>query len=589
MSTYPKIVAFPDDQQLRVIWWYGPVFKNNSDSNVPKVLVLTRLLDENDVLTDQNQHFNINVTELELVRIGSIWKGRERQDNLYTAIEDYRYNLEFTFDFTASEPESISFDASIEKGKRVIPPFRYSLGDFKDRYVSKKQFLNSTLTKLESKKEITVLIPSLELLTSAIAPEHKLLRAHLLYKSIDEICTGYMNSGSEKDGAYIVESKNGYFRSNLTLLAYMRNNQKSRSRLSMIWTSMQAGSSKYPDRYPVILPYHPTELTLKGDGVKINENTFLMLRINGFSLPTDYPVHNIINEPVQDPEQYMSNESQRKLLQPQNPRQKDDLPITGDNDPHREAGELYIRTEVKIIGPEPKIELFKKQKTNNEPPKVILLNKQEVKALSSGEKNYRKGSKGIAAAKQGPIKTGENLSNVEWAIKELNDLANDPKSNVACFAYIGKNCAERTVPTFCYITESEMLQNHNRKWYLYDKSKKKDNKDENTKGGLRYRKFLIVRITLKDNQTIYLLEIEQKGNEAFSGLLFRTNCDLSHQSIEELLLKIINNEGRFRKRVKNKLVPIDLSVGESFVFEHRSNAKLSKIIENHLSSQNTET
>lgn len=578
MTNYPKIVAFPDDKKTRIIWWYGPVFKNNTDSNVPKVLVLTRLLDENGSITDQNQHFNINITELELVRIGSIWKGRERQDNLYTTIENYRYNLEFTFDFTASEPESISFDASIEEGKRLIPPFRYSLGDFKDRYVSRKQFLNSTLTKLESKKEITVLIPSLELLTSAIAPEHKLLRAHLLYKSIDEICTGYMNSGSEKDGAYIVESKNGYFRSNLTLLAYMRNNQKSRSRLSMIWTSMQAGSSKYPDRYPVILPYHPTELTLKGDGVKINENTFLMLRINGFSLPTDYPVHNIINEPVQDPEQYMSNESQRKLPQPQNPHQKDNLPITGDNDPHHEAGELYIRTEVRIIGAEPKIELFKKQKTNNEPPKIVPLEKQEVKALSSGEKNYRKGSKGIAAAKQAPIKTGEDLNNIEWAIKELNDLMSDPKSDINSFIYIGNDGAEYAAPAFCYITESEMPQGHKRKWYLYDKSKKKNNEEESTKTNLRYRKFLIAKITLKDKQAIYLLEIEQKGSEAFSGLLFNISGDLSQQNIKELLVAITNNEGRFRKRENGKLVPIDFPVRKSFVFEHHTSTKIIKHI-----------
>lgn len=575
MNKYPKIVAFPDDEKTRVIWWYGPVIKNNSDSNVPKVLVLTRLLDENGVLTDQNQHFNINVTELELVRIGSIWKGRERQDNLYTAIEDYRYNLEFTFDFTASEPEFISFDASIEKGKRVIPPFRYSLGDFKDRYVSKKQFLNSTLTKLESKNDITVLIPSLELLTSAIAPEHKLLRAHLLYKSIDEICTGYMNSGSEKDGAYIVESKNGYFRSNLTLLAYMRNNQKSRSRLSMIWTSMQAGSSKYPDRYPVILPYHPTELTLKGDGIKINDNTFLMLRVNGFSLPTDYPVHNIINEPVQDPEQYMSHESQRNAPKPQTPRQKDDLPITGDNDSHREAGELYIRTEVKIIGPEPKIELFKKQKTNNEPPKIIPLEKQEIEALSSGEKNYRKGSKGIAAAKQAPAEIEEeSLSNIEWAIRELNELVGDPNSDVSDFVYVDNDGSENISEIYCQITNEDFPNTQNRKWYVMQKIKR----------GKKnyfyiYRNFLIAKIILTNGKYVYLLEIEQKGGEAFSGLLFNVNAELSQRAIKDLLIAISHNEGRFRKREDGKLIPIDLPIKESFVFEHRENKKLSQYID----------
>lgn len=580
MSKYPKIVAFPNDQQLRVIWWYGPVFKNNSDSNIPKVLVLTRLLDENGALTDQNQHFNINVTELELVRIGSIWKGQKRQKGFHKNFETYTSNMQFSFDFSVHAPVSIKFgDINPDTMSRFIPRETYELGGLKSDKQLTFQLLNSTLTHLIDTESIKVLIPSMELLTSAITPEHKLLRAHLLQHPIDQISSDYMNNGYEKDGAYIVESKNGYFRSNLTLLAYMRNNQKSRSRLSMIWTSMQAGSSKYPDRYPVILPYPPTELTLKGDGVKINENTFLMLRINGFSLPTDYPVHNIINEPVQAPEQYMSNESQRKLLQPQNPRQKDDLPITSDNDPHREAGELYIRTEVKIIGPEPKIELFKKQKTNNEPPNIIPLEKQEIEALSSGEKNYRKGSKGIASAKQAPIKQGEGLSNIEWAIKELNRLAINTESDMTDFTYISNNGTEYTTPTFCYITESAMPQGHKRKWYLYDKSKEKNNKDESTATNLRYRKFLIAKITLKENKMIYLLEIEQKGTEAFSGLLFSINGEITHTGIEDLLVKITNNEGRFRKRVDGKLAPIDLPIGESLVFEHHTSTKITKHID----------
>jgi hypothetical protein len=537
------------------------------------------MLDENGTLAELNQHWKINVTELELVRIGSIWKGQKRQNNLYTFSKNYRHNLEFTFDFTVSEPASIPFNFKVEKAKWLIPPFGYGLGDFKNDPGSKNWFYKAFLAKLVSTtNDITVLVPSLELLTSATAPEHKLLRADLLYKTIDDICAHYMNGGSEKDGAYVVESRNGYFRSNLTLLAYMRNNQKSRSRLSMIRASMLAGSSEYPERYPEILPYHPTGLTLKGDGVKINENTFLMLRINGFSLPTDYPVHNIINEPVQDPEQYMSNESQRNAPRPQNPRHKDDLPITGNNDPHCEAGELYIRTEVRIIGPEPKIELFKKQQTNNEPPKIIPLEKQEVKALSSGEKNYRKGSKGIASAKQAPIKQGEGLSNIEWSIKELNDLANDPKSEVPGFTYIGNDGVEWTIPEFCYITESEMPQDHKRKWYLYDKSRKKNN-EESTKTNLRYRKFLIAKIALQDKQAIYLLEIEQKGTEAFSGLLFSVSSDLSQQSIKDLLVAIANNEGRFRKREKGKLVPIDIPVKESFVFEHHTSTKITKHID----------
>lgn len=582
MKNFPKIVAFHDDKKIRVVWWYGPVFINNSASNIPQVLVLTKLFDENSILTEQIQVFKINITELELVRIGTIWKGQERLDGLYTTLDNYRNSQEFLFDFTALEPKSVPFNSKIEESKWLIPPFRYNLGNFKDYYVSKKQFYNSTLAKLVSTNGITILIPSLELLTSAIAPEHKLLRAHLLQKPIDQICADYMHRGYEKDGTYIIESKNSYFRSNLTLLVYMRNNPTSRSRLSKTWSSIQVNHTKYPEKYPIILPYHPTELTLLGDGIQIDDKTFLMLRINGFSLPTDYPVHNIMDEPVSDPLQSVPNISERNIPRPQNPRKKDNLPITGDKDPHHNAGEVYIRTEVRIIGPEAKIELFKKQKINNEPPKIIPLEKQEIEALSSGEQNSRNDSRGTASAKQAPIKIGDDISNIEWAIKELNELISDPNSGIRHFVYIDNDGTENIKQIFCYLSESSLPAGHKRKWYINNKSLKK-NDEKSDKTGQRYRKFLIAKIILKNGKKIYLLEIEQKGTEAFSGLLLNASNNMSQESIKDLLLAITKYEGRFRKRENGKLVPTDVLVEKSFVFEHRKSTKLSKIIKDFFS------
>lgn len=62
MSNSKKIEAFHDnDNKTRVIWWYGPVIKNNSDSNTPEVLILTRLLTEDNTLTDNIQMlFSLN-------------------------------------------------------------------------------------------------------------------------------------------------------------------------------------------------------------------------------------------------------------------------------------------------------------------------------------------------------------------------------------------------------------------------------------------------------------------------------------------------------------------------------------------------
>lgn len=113
MSNYKKIEAFHDDNKTRVIWWYGPVIKNNSDSNTPEVLILTRLFAEDNTLTDNIQTFRIPVTELALVRIGTIWKGREHTDGLYRDLDNYKTDREYSFDFHLAEPVSIKYTDKI--------------------------------------------------------------------------------------------------------------------------------------------------------------------------------------------------------------------------------------------------------------------------------------------------------------------------------------------------------------------------------------------------------------------------------------------------------------------------------------------
>lgn len=583
MTNYPKIAAFPDDNKRRVVWWYGPVVKSTSLSLIPEVKIITKEFIGELELSQKVSIYRIPITELELVRIGTIWVGQERVDEIYTHLNEYQSSKQYSFDFTATPPESISFAHKIGEAKWLIPPFRYDLGDFSDQTILKSQFLKSTITKLISKSGTTVLVPALELLTSAIAPEHKLLRSKLLQYPIDYILSEYIHRGYKDDeDAYIVESKSNYFSSNLTLIAYMQLNQVSRSRLSQIWTSMEDNQSKYPERYPIILPYHANELILKGDGIQIDAKTFLILRINGFSLPAEHSIYNIVDEYGSNSTQPFKNESDRKIPKANNPLDQKNLKITGNKNPHREAGEIYIKTEVDIIGFKPKIEILKKSKNNNEPPISIPAEKQELTTLSSGEQNSMLESKGAGASKQAKIETKEESGNIGRAAHELNALATDPDSGLSCFAYIDNDGSENTQKTYCYATESDFSVGHKRKWYINNKSSSRNNLEEATKENLRYRKFFIAKIILNDNRIGYMLEIEQKGTEAFSGILFNINGNLTQKMIKDLLIAISNNEGRYKRREngkKGKLIPLDIPVIKSHVFEHRENQSLSKHIE----------
>lgn len=241
MSTYTKIVAFPNDETLRVIWWYGPVFKNPSDSNTPLVKILTKLISSDGKLSKQIEIFKVTLPELDIIRLGTVWKGQKRTNITWKYYNGYISEQEFTFDFTVNQPLSIHFSDK-KPGSEFwhIPKFKYDLGDFTEYSDNRFQFYNSTLTKLISAEGIAVLIPSLEFLTSAVSPEHKQIRAGLLQHSLDNLTSRHLKSAHEDtNGDYAIELIEGRLDANLTLLAYLRLNAISRTRISKLWCHFQ--------------------------------------------------------------------------------------------------------------------------------------------------------------------------------------------------------------------------------------------------------------------------------------------------------------------------------------------------------------
>ena len=102
---------------------------------------------------------------------------------------------------------------------------------------------------------------------------------------------------------------------------------------------------------------------------------------------------------------------------------------------------------------------------------------------------------------------------------------------------------------YCSIKSSQLLQKSvlNR-WHIL----KKINGINGEKKTI-LRKFLIVRIYLKDNSSAYLLEIQEKNNEGFSRLFFNTpDKMLSPTIILDLLCTIVSNKGNYSKTQRDQ-------------------------------------
>lgn len=593
METKHPISSFPKDNIKRVIWWYGPIVENTQNSSLPLVKIAAKqILEDGKTLSDVNDIFFATVAELDQARLGTIWEGQNPTSAIWQNYNSFAYNKQFDFVFLdqGKQPTSVTLDHKIAPDKKYwcISKFKYDIGKFPEDPNDFVAFCKSRLTKLISTDDITVLIPSLEFLTSAIAPGHKQIRTKLILDPIDVAIEKYIkNAFINESGDYIIELNEGKTDENISLLSYLKLNQTSRSRLSHIWASIQQDHSKgYMN--PVVLPYHPTNLTLVGDGIWINNSTFLMLRINQTSLPID---HKIISEdikydikPRKETTQYIPRPYE---LSEEN--EDDGQDITHKHNPHTTTGFVRAYSQVEIIGTPPTIIEHNKiieiespsYKKEEEPDQNPL-------HLSSGETNNQKDSEGTAQIKQAHIE--HNQPTQFQGFKAIEDalalLTKNDEDLVSGFAYITLEGIESSSPEYCSIKPSQLLEKAvSNRWYILKKIKGANGEKKTI-----LRKFLIVHIYLKDNSSAYLLEIQEKNNEGFSRLFFNTpDKMLSPTIILDLLCTIVSNKGNYSKYVKKdtskpkqkgKLTKLPLPVQPSITYKHFATIATDKQLRN---------
>ena len=139
---------------------------------------------------------------------------------------------------------------------------------------------------------------------------------------LDDVLAEYIKSGENIGGSYHLELYGSKLEANIAFLAYAKFNKISRQRLSKLLASLET-SSDFLERYPVVLPYHPTEMDMQGDGIWLDKTTFFMFRVNKYSLPTDNEIESYALElELEDDE---SKEKKRQYIR--TPQELDDIDI----------------------------------------------------------------------------------------------------------------------------------------------------------------------------------------------------------------------------------------------------------------------
>ena len=579
----PPIDRFPNDDIFRVVWAYGSVQKGSTITGIPEIHILLVDIFFNKFknkfeLSNKTTVKKISIAQLDIVRYMTIWKGQKRINGCWENFSDYKSNVRFDLDTTNSEFLNYSKQNQNKTYSYLFPFNKYKIENIDKQYFVK--FTNSTFTKI-SNNDVEIIVPSMELFTSTYAPHEQQIRYKLIQKSLSDTLDDYVKSSIEDSGKYIIELVEDKVDSNIVFLAYASLNQITRQRLSKTRASLENGMV---DKYPVILPYHPTSLSIQGDGFWINENTFFMLRINKYSLPDDYEIV-LIKEELDIEESKKENDKNKSYGQI--PRNLDDyqLPATNEHNPHRRNGYLSLISEVDLlddvkykISKKVNIKTIKAEEKNRE-----IQNTDDIENVSSGEADSTKDSEktGKLCIKEENKKLHQSkaldsfLNDILQMRDTKTDISEGNKIYISNIHFLNEE-ANFVEPITYFIQFKDILiargeKNSFARMINRIKEKDKSGKTKSKNLFFGYRRCFLLKICLSNGKWFYLLEIERKDNtEGFSGLLLKPENEFDKAILEENIMTVIKAKGI----LKNATFKI-----KNVIFKHAVDKKSGSLID----------
>jgi hypothetical protein len=225
----------------------------------------------NGKLSTKEEICYLGLPELTVVRIGTIWYNQRQLSGQWEEYaqpyEDQKY---FTFDLQNNKADSVFFakDISVNGSSLKIIPFEEAIKS------TKYDLHHSSFTKLLSTDGIMVVVPSIEFLISTYVPKNQLIRNALVMTPPDSVLQNFTEAVYPENEKYIIELESLYEKETMCFLAYLGCNPLSRANVSRLWNSLSL-SDPLSKKHPVVLPYHPSELSFRASGLWLTDNLFL--------------------------------------------------------------------------------------------------------------------------------------------------------------------------------------------------------------------------------------------------------------------------------------------------------------------------
>lgn len=594
----------PDNNNIYVVWQYGAAAKMKNPSQIPRVQVILRKIDINNenFLDEYDIVVYIPMTELDSIRIGSVWQNKKLLKEKWTNYNTLNYveNVEFNFDFISNSPQTVKYNEYISSLNNSLSNV-YKCNIQKSEENRLKNFINKTIYTKLIDKDITVLIPAMELFISTYTPEHKGIKQNLLKFNLDIAIDKYIVNNNTKvtDDGYFIELRNKMEDSNIKFLAFAKHNKISRKRISYLSSSLELNSGDidygYKIIYPNVLPYHPSHFYIKCDGVWLNDKTFLVHRIYLINLPLDMDVYAIINNTIYNVSKkfYKPEGSEGKRKTQENneddeteEEKKSSLnnnplpPIDSDELPTSRVSVPKVKTQVNIIDDKKPTILIQTEEKEVE-QKIEDYNAEETLDIDIKPNNEEEENNNENFLTDGEEDDSGNNSaqKIEYVSKHRDEETDH------LFQLIIKILDDLNLEDIIYdynILDGEfnrlkednhttfyetLLNNNEQEDTLKDNWYRLKQREEGELKYLGYREYLLIEIELKKDDFSYLLEIGKKSSEAgFLGVVFKLDDNyrkMSNDKLINFLKNIVKNKGNYSKQISKEnrtLKPVDLNV-----------------------------
>jgi hypothetical protein len=521
------VSSFPSDDRVYRVKRYGYIRKNPSPAASTSLVEVE--IEDND--TGKLQSIEIALVHLFIVKIGTLWQNQKLLDGEYDKKKDgfsYQEQKRFYLHRSLLRPTQYLVRNKSTRKKRMVPKEEID--------IDQDEILSVFTVFYIRKKDITVLIPCIELFVSTYVPETHYMLHDLTSICIDQLIKLYVTDYkkiNDENGlcTYKMNYKRDYRESTKVFLAYLACNQQTRRHVSKLRSSMQnnqLSNGEIVYSYIEALPYHPEKFNITVSGLyDEKKKRFWVFQITGYDAPSDCVIS------YDEYKGKDKNTEQDLGIRYQNEEEIiDGLDLIDDVDPGVTAGVKYVKSNVSVYIDRNKIKKETKPKKSTRSKESIP--GTEVEAVSAGPQSGQGESKPV-----GVIKVKDENSKKENHLKLLIDAI---RSINAKTYFLVDDGSRKSKVVFCTLPKKKTYEGRRSNWAIIPKK--------------RPRKLLVCELCLS-GKFVYIIDIERKHKDTYAGVIFSMNTRMDMDLLKRIKDAVSINQGRFGGNIKRKKFPVD--------------------------------